>query len=542
MKRVIIIYILTFFSFCGFAQENQNIIQKAMKDELERNFKNLKKEGFKDPFYISYHLTDQTNTQTWGTLGSIVGSEKIPSRSQYVRLLVGDYEFNDESMNPQTDKTKITAYSNLLPLDEDYDGIRRSFWLTTDQVYFSASKYLDEFEKELKEEDKSIDEEPHRRFAKTPKVNLTKEVNVKPLNMNDLQSFVKQASAIFLKYKSIEFSNVYANQHFSTDYFINTEGSNIKTEKSVISISITAVATDDNGNPLSEHLTYTISKPKQMPSINEVERDVESLVEKIHLKKSAQNFADRYDGPVLIIDDLVTNVFQNVVLSKMSIADIENKKSGFERENFDEKRGKKILSEDISVALNPALEEYKGKSLLGSYPVDNEGVVPDENIVLVENGKVKNVMVGRTLTEDYHSPNGTNSGPGVVFVNAKGGLNVSKLKQKLIEEAKKEDLDYALMIKGKNRGGFRNLDVYKISLDDGSEELLRKANISNIDIKSLKNMIGISTETQVVNSLGYSLTSYICPQAILLPDVEVNKSYNSIEKDKNVVPNPLEIF
>ncbi|MEJ0031814.1 MAG: hypothetical protein WDO15_16200 [Bacteroidota bacterium] len=63
---------------------------------------NLKAEGFDKPFFINYTIKDQIHTNIDASLGAITRSTEIKNRSaESVRLLVGDYEFNDESLNTE---------------------------------------------------------------------------------------------------------------------------------------------------------------------------------------------------------------------------------------------------------------------------------------------------------------------------------------------------------------------------------------------------------------------------------------------------------
>src|SRR5262245_2542214 len=135
--RSVITFCAVLLSSCALAQETQSVVQRAMRDELDRGMKELKAEGFDKPFFINYTILDQKVTQIAASFGALVRSVETRSRqATSVRLLVGDYEFNDESLNSEMGGQQD---NNLpLPIEDDYIGIRRSLWISTDNVYRGA--------------------------------------------------------------------------------------------------------------------------------------------------------------------------------------------------------------------------------------------------------------------------------------------------------------------------------------------------------------------------------------------------------------------
>src|SRR5688572_3228879 len=104
MKRIITppyIYAIVFllaFSQTTFAQQD-HIILKAMRDEIDRSMTEMTYEGHEKPFYISYGINDSRAFSVYSSLGSLIRSAAYQNRQKSVRILVGDYEFNDESLD-----------------------------------------------------------------------------------------------------------------------------------------------------------------------------------------------------------------------------------------------------------------------------------------------------------------------------------------------------------------------------------------------------------------------------------------------------------
>ena len=81
-----------------------SLVLNAMRDELKRNIDQLSAESFEKPFFIAYSIADVNSTLVNATLGAIHGSETRNYKDWQVRVMVGDYEINDESKRRFRDK------------------------------------------------------------------------------------------------------------------------------------------------------------------------------------------------------------------------------------------------------------------------------------------------------------------------------------------------------------------------------------------------------------------------------------------------------
>jgi hypothetical protein len=92
------------------------------------------------------------------------------------------------------------------------------------------------------------------------------------------------------------------------------------------------------------------------------------------------------------------------------------------------------------------------------------------------------------------------------------------------------------------------MNVYKVSLKDGSEELVRNAVYEGINFKTFKRILGASGK-YVAHNLSVpdfqntgqngGMGSYIVPEAILLGEMEVKPVQLPILKEEVYVTNPL---
>jgi hypothetical protein len=204
--------------------------------------------------------------------------------------------------------------------------------------------------------------------------------------------------------------------------------------------------------------------------------------------------------------------------------------------------GKIIIDNAITIKARPKLKNFKGVPLLGSYDVDDEGVVPADTLMLIDKGVLKNLLNDRSLTKPGHVANGHSSGPAVIEVSCDKNPKAQTLKDALIASAKKSELDFAIIVRDHAAFGDGVAEVWKVNLETGKEELLRSAQVGNVSLKNLKRIIGTAREQRAhtVETGEGNLSSFIVPEALLLDDVDIiplNLPY--VEHEEIYVQSPL---
>lgn len=540
IKRLLLAIALTIAVFVASAQ-NENVILKAMNDELKRSMTELALPGYEKPFFISYSVTDTREVAINASLGAILRSTSFTNRVKNVRVMVGDYEFNDESLDVSNNHVSELNEINI-PIDNDYNGIRRAFWTSTDAVYRAAAKTYKDNVAFLKEQKKELKDVPHRSFAKAPVTKINKLKAPTVIDQKKLEFLAKELSEVFNSYSDMVASGVYISVVETDNYFINSEGTEIAATDFIITVSANAQVKTDEGEFIFDHVTQRATSLEKLPAVETLRKEVQQMADRLTTLKKTAVFKDSYTGPVLFVGTAAADVFSSSLFSfGESFTASKNITNGYS--GTDSKLGKKIVDERFTIKSLPKMKSFKDTELFGSYDVDEEGVVPPDELVLVEGGVLKNLFSDRTITKEGQTSNGHGSGPGVISVSANSGVSIEKLKEQLIEAAKDEGLEYALIVKHFSSGGFRSINTYKVSLKDGKEELIRSANVRTVNLKSLKKVLGVSNEQIVRNTevgrFGTSI-SVIAPNAILLEEVEVEGSRSNPFLDKEVyVENPV---
>jgi len=243
----------------------------------------------------------------------------------------------------------------------------------------------------------------------------------------------------------------------------------------------------------------------------------------------------------------VPELFSNVLLrgresitASHAIPKLRGPKYDHELTSMEGKIGKNIFSEYLTVKAKPKLQSYDGVDLLGAFVVDDEGIVPPDELTVIQNGVLKNLLNDRTISHSSHTANGFSSGAGVLEISSSQKNTEKILKDKLIAQAKKDGLDYGVIIR--DEGVNMGVSVYKVSVTDGKEELLRNA-IPNENMRVLKHVLGASDNMKAFNIVvgrgSQGIVSFIAPNALLLEEMDIKPLRMPSLKDEEYVTNPL---
>lgn len=539
----------------GTAQStHEDVIIRAMQDELDRNMKELRLPGHDKPFFIMYNIQDQNTYNITATLGSIVQSSSNPARfKSNTRILVGDYSFNDESLEDNLTSAP-TALEISLPLDNDYIGIRRSLWSSTDKVYRDAARHFLKHQQTLKESGKSLAEIPHRSFAKGTPVKMISALEPYTFDRSAWETKLKNLSSIFLKHPDILYSGVVMRFTQGHKYMVNSEGVIARIPFQKASLMVVAQRKNEEGEFVFDQVTHNVRTPDKFPSEDLLKEQIENMITGIGTQLALPKLEEEYSGPVLIEGPTVGQVFSSALFNGAESVYANNfvpRISGFQytgnSAGMDNKVGKSIVNESITIKAKPGVTSYNSTELFGAFELDDEGMSPPKELVIVENGVLRNLLNDRTLTNTGQVANGFSSGPGVVEITTTHKHSGKELKDKLLAAAKAEGLDYALII--------RHLpmlmgvvNVYKISVTDGKEELLRNALLPEMNLRTMRRVLGASGNYQAINlndsrflnpGANGPEISFILPEAILLESVDVKPFEVPTLKEEEFVSNPL---
>ena len=189
------------------------------------------------------------------------------------------------------------------------------------------------------------------------------------------------------------------------EYLVNSEGTVTRCGKTTYSVQLNGAAQADDGMRLSRSPAFVVARMEELPTHDALVADSKNMLDTIVALRRAPIVEEEYRGPVLFsadaADDVVASLIgQNVVGRKPALGR-PNRTTGA----FATSYKARVLPNFLSVVDDPTLKDFQGKSLVGSYMFDSEGVKA-QPVSTIENGTLTNYLIGRQPLRDFPASNG----------------------------------------------------------------------------------------------------------------------------------------
>ena len=549
IKKILLSTVL-FLGLHSIYSQTENPVISAIQKEVDRNKSELKLEGMATPFFISYTVLDVYSYSLSASLGTVSTYNENHVRRGVPRILVGDYLRNT---------AKVGASRSFMPattsLHDNDTGIPYTIWRSLDDIYKDAAERYKAYLAIQKQQTQTKEEQELPDYEQVAPVNMILQPIPVNFDRKYWENYIRKVSEIAKQYPDIITSGVTFTTRNVMSYTYNTEGSRYAVPSTFFHLRFSANTRAQDGQDLSQTVWAEGSVFEQMPDVATFTEKCKTAMEELLKLKDAPVMDDAYSGPVLFEGTAVKDIFRRALFSNNKLsaapktvqpsANMMQQSQTSGGNDFELMLNKKVIARSITVKSITGQEFYNGQRLDGYYPVDAEGVVPAKELVLIENGVLRNMLNGRKPTKKFQHSNGHtrydyNSNvwhvtPGNILITSNQTFSNEELRKKLLDAAKEEDLEYAYIVKLYS-GGARY--IYKIYVADGREELVRGATISDeANLKAFKRILGASNKT-LIDSDNEIQTTMIYPDAILFEEMDITRVSNIEFKKPYIVPKP----
>ena len=525
-------------------------ILKVMQGELARATSSLAKSE-PAPYYLSYTVNDQDLVVLIGSYGSLLTDAGLRRRQADVTMRVGAPTL--DNTHGQSRSSGMTSGS--LPLGDDPDAIARVLWELTDREYKRAAPaYLNvktNTAVRAEEEDKSPD------FSKeAPQTHTGEPLTVPGFDRAAWEGEIRRLSGAFRKYSDVYFGSVTLQVQNSNARLVSSEGTTIATPSASTRMVIEAQTRASDGMELLRVETFQAPSASGLPSEADLIAKIDKMALDLRDLRKAP-VAEPYDGPALLSGRAAAVFFHEVLGHRM---EGHRQKDEDEGQTFTKKVNQEVLPTFLSVTDDPTVKELGGVKLAGFYEYDNEGS-PAQRVAVIQDGILKNFLMSRMPIKDFSVSNGHGRNqPGLMPTGRQGNLIVTStksvpeadLRQKLIEEVKKQGKPYGLYFDD-IQGGFtlttRSLPqafqvlpviVYRVYADGRPDELVRGVDIVGTPLAALTRIVTTGDQQHVFNGVcgaesGSVPVSAVAP-AMLFSEMEVQKRAHSHERPPILPP------
>jgi hypothetical protein len=497
-------------------------VLRAMQKELERSKSQLKLEQMAAPYYIDYRVVDIDVYSAEAAFGALLTN--VRTRFRFVRVVVRLGDYKQDSFFGQGE-----GVSGVMPLDDDELALRHHLWLATDRAYKAATEAFAAKQAQLEQ---FTVEHPVDDFAHAEPVQFIGPLAQLEVDPAPWLKTLQDTSALYKTDPQVESMNSSLHFQVVNRFFVNSEGTVVRSGQAFYQVSFAASTQAADGMQLQRSATYPVRDSKELPSVAKCLLVATNMVGTLKDMRAAPVADEEYHGPVLFSAGAASTVFadlvgENILGVKPALGQPARTKG-----TFASSYKSRVLPDFLSVVDDPTLATFNGKSLLGSYEVDDEGVRA-MRVPVIEKGTLVNYLLGREPILDFPASNGhgrarqptTSPVPslGNMLVSSSEAVTHEELKKKLLELCQQRGLPYGYYVESPRV-------IYKVWVKDGHEELVRGAVFGDLDARALRNDLVAAGNDLKVENRALSVPHSIVTPSVLFDELEVKRQ--DIQKPK----------
>lgn len=540
LKLNLIVFTLLLLANISLKALEQDEIFRAMQDEISRTLSELQLELLQKPYYVEYSLLIESAYSAKAVLGHTVESDNSQIAVLSVSVRVGDYKFDntnffDFGLNLFGSGDDEERFKNRqVPLELDYSALRRELWLATDAAYKRAAEVYSKKESALKNKMRKDSIEDYLQIAPETFIQA-KEIPIPSLS--EIENICKQTSALFRDYPDI--FNSSASYQFlpQTIYYLNSEGRKYVKNEMFAGLEICAISQAKDGMPISNFYSVYGKTPSDLPALDSLLKATRILAKTTSDMLEADILEDSYSGPIIFEGQAAAEVFAQAfaphLVAQRSPLTAQGVQTSELYGAFQSKIGGRVLPEFLSIDASPLKEKFGKTTLIGSFNLDDEGVL-SQNVNLVKEGYLKSLVSSRTPIKRIRQSNGHFRMGAPMFAvlelnsDKSHSFTPKELKEKMLKLCKDRELPFGIIVRkamntnilytgiyrlsqgdfpiSRQQNTIPLVEVYKV-FPDGTEKLLRGTELKQITQQSFKEIINASNNYYALNFLAPAVVS-----------------------------------
>jgi TldD protein len=513
------------------ADAEKDPVLKAMLTEMDRSMSQLQLPGFAKPYFIQYRIEKVDAFETKAEFGASEGSERRRQRVARVTVRVGDYKTDNSG-------GRADGAVALAALDGDEVALRSSLWSATDQAYKAAladyalkQASLKQIETPPQADDFS-QEKPVIALGGEARLDLDEQAWAE--RVARASGLYRTADAVKSLEHEVESSAAVFHAQAKTTWIVTSEGAIVRKAAAEYQESFAVSVQAGDGMRLDRSYGSQGATLKDLDSEDAFAKHAVEEIASLGDLRAAPVVEEEYHGPVLLSANASAAVLTDLLAAAVPATRPKLGTQARTNGPFASSYHARVMPDWINVVDDPKLKNYEGKSLLGAYDFDDEAV-PAQSVNLVESGRLKNYLVGRTPVKDFPQSNGhgragltaaPHAAVGVMQITAQNGVSENDLMRQFIQMGKERGLRSVYYVK-KLGSGLAPALLYRVSVDGASPgklELVRGAVLDEVDQRALRSsIVAAGKELWAANYYGDIPTSVLAP-ALLFDDAAVKRA------------------
>jgi predicted Zn-dependent protease len=550
------------------AIQAEDVVFRAMEDELNRSMDRLVIEDMQPPYFMSYLVKDYQTTLIKARYGSVVKSETDDQRYFYIEMRVGD---------PALDNTNFVGtwqdlgtYREGLVEEDNYNSLRHIIWLETDKAYKRAVENLARKGAYIQTHPGTADIPDFTAAEAAQQIEAPVELT---RNVKDWEEKVTQAAAVFDGYPALQDWQVECHVYGVNSRYLNSETAKCQQSGVIYILRVSATALAEDGQRLSTARDFIAGAAANPLDDKNLLANIQKMAEELTAAVSSEPL-DEFAGPVLFQDlaaaQLISQLFVNQLSLERKVLAVDEWMNRYlPMGKLVNRINRRVFPEFITITDEPLRESWRGESLLRFQAVDDEGV-PSRNITLVKQGRLTDIPLTRRPTKKLSGSNGhaitlqnqwTVPAISNLIVKSDQALSEKKLMSEFRQLIADFDNEYGLVITQLDNpdvtSGYKWIDqesdeppiltqpviMYKLYAADGRMEPVRGLVFDEVSIRNLRDIYATGKDERLYNisqSSPFPGMSY--PASIVTPSILVEELEFKADQAKEPLPisrNPM---
>lgn len=560
MRRLLPLALLATLAGWIFSGDPRLRLLHAMRQEIARAHRGLRLPDYEAPYFLSYALLHYDHLEVGAKLGAVYADVRNRDRQLRVEVRVGGYDFDNTAPESdpfgEIDDGEGFEPDSDAPVDDDPAALRASLWLLTDYKYKRALAALHKkrARRVTRVEDAKLPS--FSREAPARHLDPAREIDLDAAAAR-LAPEARRLSALFAGQPHVLDSRVRLGARRTMRLYVNTEGAEIVTEQTLWQAAIDAAGRADDGMLLEHGASFYAPAEGELPPEESLRAAALRVAADLRALRSAPAI-DPYTGPAILMPAAAGVFFHEAVGHRLEGERQNDEKEG---RTFKGQVGRAVLPDFLTIEDDPTLDRVGATPLNGKYRYDDEGVAARRTL-LIDRGILRDFLLSRTPVPGSTRSNGHGRAEGdrdpiarmgTLLVRSERAVPLARLKEMLLEEARRRGKPYGLILDDVE-GGNTNTSTYgyqafkgvprivrRLDAATGAETIVRGVEIVGTPLSAVGKIVATSDESAVFNGFcgaesGFVPVSTVSP-AILLSEIELQRQQRPREPPP-VLPAP----
>lgn len=502
-------------------------LKEVMKKEVSRAADELNIRGAMQPLLVSSIANTSRTARIVGELGGI----SMNYLSPWTTTIGSEVTIGDIKQSSKVEADRYFSQVACVGEKVDANAVRRAVWNTTDNSYKDALNIYAQKQNYYTQHPLPLE------YANTndlilPAATSAQEritADIQDIDMKQLGSLVVELSSVFKNYPHLYDTSVSFDVAQMNTLRITNTGLEVNDSQQVLTMTVDATTQNEDGTPWNDKMVLSYPLPDFLKNKGSLVERINTFASNLMALRDAPVLDEEYNGPVMFEEMASVYSLTDPVIAAVCASHTLQPAD----DDYGKKIGQEIIDKRISAVNYSDRRDYNGVPLMGAYSVDADGIVPEKELLLVENGVLRKQL--NNLRPTPFAKNSTGScrfpvNPGVpspeisfgsLHIKAVNTTADEKMEKTLLKTAKKAGLKNAYIVSLPE--GCSLMRLYRIDTKTGQRTLMRTDNMVESKQAQLKALVAVSAKEKVVNMANSTQNSVIAPRAFIVAESKIAK-------------------